>query len=1465
MRKGWMGRLGVAAAVAAIAVGAGTAGCGAQRDPVVQIQVGYMKKADLVGTDAKAPTEWYLRNTVIDVRRTNPFAFPGVQDELRRIRWDIQENYLIARRAYELVSGSDGKGANASTNDGVVVAMYKISKHFDIRRAYESSTGEERNLLVENDSDRRWWEREYIRVDWSENLVSDPDFSSLWFPKIFGEVKLQPVQYYETDPNSTNKPVMDLDHGYFDITSKFVAQSETLDFGDPRDPFKFPACLLHNLFTGSETYDCNDQEVTVRTAFMRKFDHDYEPAETSGDKFSMFGTFNKDRYGFDRGYGVTDTNLHTYMARHNVWMKSHDGRTCGGVNASKLDEDAKCGSVKGSVCDLASLKCTIPYEDRTIRTVPYFLDTTMPADLESANQALLDEWNDAMKVALATTREVECRSKGGDRDGCHAKWFPGESPKVEAQVVVLCHNPARDTDDASCRQYADADGVTRVRQGDLRFNLIGWIDSALSAAPLGYGPDGSDPLTGEVVQATAYIYGASLDSYAALTRDLISISDGDLTPDAFVTGQAMQDNLGTYDPKKPMAVDHAAFAEYGQYLQGKSTSNLGAAMTDDEIAKRVSGVDPSEFVAQLGTKRTIGGDLSPAQRLSVVQQTIASKGAAGEPGFGGAAEAQARLNTLAARVKGTDSERQIVDDKQFTLENALATAGATEAQMKAAASPFGALGTMQLAQMIADHRQHLESHGQCVFGIDDFNAPNIEGLARRYRNKFDYTRDAGGIPAECKQPVDDSDGAFARAAALCRQGKVFKDLRWIIYKAVTEHEVGHTMALRHNFQGSWDSMNYHPNYWKLRTKDGAHQNKICTAVHDEKSDTCMGPRYLDPVSDEEKGLAGQPGIEEFSYSSIMDYGYDFNSDLHGIGSYDKAAMKFIYGGIVETMDGVDAKAADKLSPVLSSPLTERWMVKGASGVEPMHYTKLANLLGLYNADRCHDATAAEEADAVGGKVCTGPGKDHAFVRDMESGEVAAGYFAPYWRNAKTGQLRWPYRFGTDEYAHYPHILRFDAGADLYEGAIQLRNLYEYRYVLDYYRRGRRGWYTLFFGSRLWDRYFSRFHSLGWLAAFRTAEASAMYPDKTAADNPALNSDDWGRGYALAATVLFEGLERSALRPMPGGYFQMAPQGDFSQIVPPQDPGQVKSMYAVPDFAPSGTAAPFNVGVLNARYVDEVFDNDVGGSFYYLSYLQRMGTYVEKPFAMISMSLQFPPEHVFTRDTYLDGRNVLLNFRSVLPQAYDRLYAGMLGEDWDTIAPYVNKFTATKDPNKLVSDVTYTPLWQTDVTRPSNATLIDPLVGYKMQSATMIYSLYYGTADGSQALTNSMRLWIEGGPEGITVAPADKLIMQEPDSGVVWAAHRLGSEFIDGKPVEKGIGARMLVHANMLLALAYKVETDADGNPKYTADGHLVWQKGAAPGDVANEPARNRFKKFVGVMNVERNAMWDLGIGPLRFN
>jgi hypothetical protein len=1428
-RVALLAALGVAVAASSAAVG-----CAKEAEPISQVQPDYIRKSDLVGADPKNPSEWFMRSTVTDVGRTNNFAFPGLQDEMKRVRWDIQENFLVARRSYELVSGSDGKGAMPSRNDGVIVAMFPISSHFDVRRAYNDLTGEELNVVVENRNDRPWYEREYFRVDWSRNLVTDPE-GLFWFDNMFGDVQWESVAYTDTNPRSENAPVYDTQKGYMDVTTKLLAKTPNL-WGITW----LPQCWIMNLYTGSDVMDCNDQEVTVRVSFLKATDRDYQPLETDSQKFAMFGTFNRDRWGFSRQYEILDQHWHRLAARHNLWEKSHDGRQCM-LTGDRVAADGVCASVPGSVCDpYAGEKglCTLPYAQRKVKTVAYHVSKKMPADLWEMNQALVDEWNEALTGAIDAAREVECQ-KGGGAD-CHGQFFDGDKPKpAEKRALVLCHNPVVKEDDASC----GGEG-TSAREGDLRYNLIGWVDQPLSAAPLGYGPNGADPLTGEVIQSTAYIYGASVDTYATMARDLVLVALGDIKPEDFVLGNHV---AGSIDNFKSAAGLEGVYGAYGEYLKGKTPGTVKTGLSDIEIASRLKGLQPESLVAKIDAAGLVGDKMSAADRLSVVNNAIAAKGVAGAPGFGGAAEAEAKMKVMADRFKGSPMEAELIGTDQFLYSNAIANFQmgdkATQDKIREITSPFGGkLSTHAISALMDRMHSQLEARGECILAANEFSAPHFEGLAKKMQEKY---------------------GALSPEE---RKKEVFAELRRLIYKGVTEHEVGHTMALRHNFQGSWDAVNFHPNYWKLRTANGTAAAACTTARNDATKDSCMGPRYLDPETNEEGGFAGKPhaGIEEFAYSSIMDYGYDFNTDLHGLGAYDKAAMKFIYGNAVEVLPK-SSKVAQQIAPLHAAPsatlprgpISEQWWVKRpldpslgtGEAVQPTHYTTLARIMQseklLFDPSRCVEPGAHEEHTAIDGKVCHAMALEHASASDLVSGNMATiddKVYASKWRT-QDGRIRWPYRFGTDEYASYPHGLRFDAGADVYEAATNLAKLYEYRYVLDYFRRGRRGWFTIALGNRIWDRYFSRMHSIGWLAGSKIGQYAAMYPTMKPEENPALKNDDWGRGYSLAASVMFETLERAILRPQPGGYDKKV-EGVA---------GFTKDLFEVPDWPPGGGKS-FKVSVLEGRWIDDELNNGKGGSFHYSEFHDRQGTYVEKSIAAAALLAQFPPVHTYySRDTYVDGRNMLINFRSIMPMAFDRLMGAVLTADADVVAPWVDR-NEKKDALGN-STVHYPALWENDYQITGSAPqTIDPLVGYQTQVPTLLYSFWFGMDDDSRGLMNSFRVWIDGSMEGLKLPDSEKAFFYEPGSGVLWCARKYGNETVQGTTRPKGLGERMLFRANQLLAAAYAVEVTADGMPVYDPVTHQPkWLATAKPGDLRGDAdATKWFGRHVGLLNTVRN-------------
>ena len=167
-------RLTVAPRLVACAVLLFGAGCAEELGDIDRTQANYLAKRDLAGA-------WYYLQTVVGVPPTSAFTFMGETSVTEKIRWRIQEKYLVGYRAYPKVPGAerpstlpaDFYGEEYTENP---IVAYRIESHFDRMREYNATTGEETNVLVENDTDRPWFEREYVRVDWSENLVTNFDF-----------------------------------------------------------------------------------------------------------------------------------------------------------------------------------------------------------------------------------------------------------------------------------------------------------------------------------------------------------------------------------------------------------------------------------------------------------------------------------------------------------------------------------------------------------------------------------------------------------------------------------------------------------------------------------------------------------------------------------------------------------------------------------------------------------------------------------------------------------------------------------------------------------------------------------------------------------------------------------------------------------------------------------------------------------------------------------------------------------------------------------------------------------------------------------------------------------------------------------------------------------------------------------------------------------------------------------------
>jgi hypothetical protein len=593
------------------------AACGEPIQPRSTVQQNAIAKSDFDGV-------WYFRQTVVGVPFSTGFTFPGEQgeNEMEKIVWDIQENVLVARRAYEYVRGSEkGNPAFASGADrryqGAPVAAFRITSHFDIIREYNASTGEEFDKLIES-QERKWFERKFLRVDWSKNEVTNFNFLADWSAPSIAPIKQDPVAYSVTDPNDPDafriERTGEEPASYIEVTQKLVASPETVTF---EDGTSWPLCWLEY-----STTDCASQEIRVRNAFLRASSRDYEPRVYDDKDMERFGYFSTERRSYNRQYGLTESGRDRFINRHNQWWRSLTNRPC------QLDQH--CGpSTPGQRCvtELPDAKveadgkvtgvCSLPYAVRNRadpdnpasidlgpRPIVYYLNQGFPEDLKGAAKELERQYD-------VIFRDIVEKLQG--------------RPAVGQAFVVCVNNPVREGDPAVCGQPG-----TTVRIGDIRFNVLYWVDEPVSAGLLGYGPNSNDAETGETIASSAFVYGAQIDTYAAMGRDLVRLVNGELQPDQFIRGVNVRDWVTT----EPFGVKSRTFSQ-------REVNEMADAM-DVSWTKGL----PKTPRMQKGSAKQL------KERFTARAQTLAgSQALGGQRGLAGQ-----RLSKL----KGTDVARQLL-------------------------------------------------------------------------------------------------------------------------------------------------------------------------------------------------------------------------------------------------------------------------------------------------------------------------------------------------------------------------------------------------------------------------------------------------------------------------------------------------------------------------------------------------------------------------------------------------------------------------------------------------------------------------------------------------------------------------------------------------------------------------------------------------------------------------------------
>ncbi len=1222
------------------------ASCAEERSVRNTVQPNIVRKADLTGT-------WYYAPTVIDVPYGTATTFIGEQAmDLDKIVWDIQEDILYARRAYEQVKNTD----NSLKQGGIVgqpVGAWRIQSQFDIIRDYNSATGEESNTIRET-GERPWYEREFIRVDWSANLADNWGFT-------VDKVQTAPINYFVTDPNSpealrferrqvpgqNNANVTEV--GYIDITNKLFVSPETVYY----EGYGYiPMCW----FNGNQD-DCTAQEIKLRHSFL-KLDptRDYAPQIWTDKDQERFGFFDVERRTYNRQYGVTDSGKVRMARRFNLWVDHHVRNADGSF---ELDADGN--------------KVVKPEQERTARQLTYWANPTYPAELQDAGAEIVKGWSLAFWNVVDHYNQVaggsmQIQLKSGQKVALGSN--------DETPMILWCgQNPTTATSPAGC--IADAGGVGKlVREGDLRYNMIAWVDKPQRGGPLGYGPMPADPETGETIHASAFIYGAGLDTYSSWSRDIILLLNNELTVAQITDGKNVHDSV---------------------------TANF------EGLRSHETAVDPAhnpyDYMDFSWVPKADSGARAPqnprdANDIFVRgQKKVMDSGVLG-PGFD---IGRARLSAAS----GSAVEGLLMSDPEWRMQaadvyarhgvNPFTDVASLSAEVRRQVSPLTLLSST--TRRMQNDRMIMQAHR--AMDMADFGEESALGLAKEFKAKYDLKTEEG-------------------------RHNLWKDVRVAIYRGVTEHEMGHNMGLRHNFEGTIDSMNYFKKYWDLRI-----------AANGGNKATLKQRFEVSPTQAEIDGK-----INEYQYSTVMDYGAKFNSDIQGLGKYDFAALKFAYGDLLEVFNETNPVNIGKISDI-SEYQSFGWptaLDQTGGTLKAINYTQFPTLADLESRTNVHRSTIRTDIDG-----------NLAFTeRDGMRRAVV------------------PYRFCSDEFAGGTETCaRYDEGADIYEIGNDYIKRYKSYYIFNAFKRDRWGWEGAGYQSRIMQRYLEPIQSqYKSIVRYRASLEAQVDPAVVA---PLFTDAAGWKGWGLSAEA---GLNLF-------GEIITAPEaGSFIREVNP-----VGLSYLKQDSDSMGSGVK-SIPLIDGRYFSTTWDFDSG--YYWYEHQTRIGFAIDKQVA--TYLLAEASANYLGADTFADVRRFAINYSTTYSKQLKNTFSSTITEDMAAVAPIVDMTSNGMDPIKYATVTTVAP-------RPllANKAYVDPTMTFTTRLVTQFYglSMYRNTFDNS--FNDESRIFLDGNGEAISFPAGQRKTFVDPESGrtyVAWDAPASSHP-------SNSIGARLLAYAERL--------------------------------------------------------------------
>jgi len=935
---------------------------------------------------------------------------------------------------------------------GSPILAYPINSHFDIKNGYSVATGEETNVVSENTTDREWWERPYMRVIWGANAGHHWDEN---IDPLTGARLDWSLSYFEGEEfDEGDTPVWEFgnngDLNYFDFKVNVIASAPKSYYGYSGMEY-IPSCLYYPWYLG-QVAECMSEKIQFRHSFQRVQSSDYVAWDYDDHKLKKFGYYRIERATYDPLRGVTYSGVSRRIRRFPIWDRYvvSKGDTCttpdGNVHA-----DCPSGSVcepvgnEGRFCVAEDANDRLDYTQMNPKPIVFYLSEDFPRNLVPESVQLAEAWSIPFSDVI-----TERKKWAGDSDFSlnHPMFILCENNMAEATAAMTAAGMDIANSDQVAQAQADGllagiDGFCKdmdsaKRNGDLRYSQLHSVNPPTSVGLYGYGPSSADPMTGEMLSANSYMYTPAMKRGANNAMLLVEILTGirsywETIYSNDVKERGKKTRLGAVQgglPNWTVAEAQAAASTMMAPNVRERLETMGVEDTDlpwasarlARLAKEEPGVahmmvtddvklmlrDPaagmatdepiSEQLDRMGL-HTWGHHAGGLGKQLRYYEDTARGGCKFMEEFADNAVVALAREYAAEMNERVCAAAQVAEGTVFDFAEFSQLQGKCEGQNVGALSDDG----MVCQEVVVDESGTPVKYwtNPCAVGklkTQLANAVVDLELTNPYNSAEDYYPPDPMYTDTKHQVIQDSQAVILDTIAEVR-GDLIEKIYKRIYLGVAQHEVGHSIGLRHNFEASTDAMNFGPEYWNLKGsfQDGTFQ------AHDL-------------FSAETEDQAGN-GMRALQSASVMDYSAKFNDRFVGLGNYDRAAVRFGYGGLVEVfnknpntapfdayMDDPATEDTSNLATIHEAkPYLERMFKR-------VHYSNIPTLWG--NIEDMNDRSYVSHTGVSHGKTAD-------------------------------GKTEVPYRFCSDELAGaVPTCERWDSGVDQYEIVRNMLNDYE---------------------------------------------------------------------------------------------------------------------------------------------------------------------------------------------------------------------------------------------------------------------------------------------------------------------------------------------------------------------------------------------------------------------------------------